>query len=90
MELNFCFQKAITLNADQDADAFWEELEKCIRKSKYIIIDGGMKDYGHEQIIMRFIDKYKAFVDYFFTSMETAHGKAYVKLRQSWKKIYIV
>lgn len=77
----FCAGKAITINAEQDSDAFFDELEQSIKKSKYIIVEGCMKDYGHEQILMRFIDKYKMFVDYFYTSMENVYGRTYIVLK---------
>lgn len=82
MWVNFCFHNAVVLNADQDADVFWEKLEESIRKNKYIVIDGSMKDYGHAQIVMRFIDKYKVFIDCFFTDIKMEHGRTYIKLKQ--------
>lgn len=79
---NFCFRNAMAIDADQDADAFWEELEGSIRKSRYITINGCMKDYGHAQIVMRFIDKYKAFIDYFHTDMKAVYGRTYIRLKE--------
>lgn len=74
-------EKAIRLSTSQEADALFDSLERAVSQSEYIIIDRSMHDYGPEQIIMRFLDKYKGFIEYYYVDMNVSHGCTYLKLK---------
>lgn len=74
-------EKAIRLSTSLEADALFDSLERAVSQSEYIIIDRSMHDYGPEQIIMRFLDKYKGFIEYYYVDMNVSHGCTYLKLK---------
>lgn len=74
-------EKAIRLSTSLGADELFDSLEKAVSQSEYIVIDRSMHDYGPEQIIMRFLDKYKGFIEYYYVDMNVSHGCTYLKLK---------
>ncbi len=74
-------KKAIRLSTSLGADELFDSLEKAVSQSEYIVIDRSMHDYGPEQIIMRFLDKYKGFIEYYYVDMNVSHGCTYLKLK---------
>lgn len=81
INLNSFENNAVRFSTSLDADELFDSLEKAILKHEYIIIDKSMHDYGPEQIIMRFLDRYKSFIDYYYVDMNIPHGRTYLKLK---------
>lgn len=81
INLNTFEIKAVRLSTSLGADELFDSLEKAISQNEYIVIDGSMHDYGPEQIIMRFLDKYKGFIEYYYVDMDIPHGRTYLKLK---------
>lgn len=75
------FKNAVEISTICEADALFESLESSVKKNRYITIDRSMHDYGIEQIIMRFLDKYKKFIEFYYVDMKFEYGKTYIKLK---------
>ena len=82
IDLNAFEKKAVRFSTSVGADELFDSLEKAVLKNMYIVVDESMHDYGPEQIIMRFLDKYKRFIEYYYVDMDVSHGRTYLKLKK--------
>lgn len=80
--LKYIFRNAYVTNIQMDADELFVRLENAATENEYIMICDSMHDYGPEQIILRFLDKYKSFISFYYTDMSYPHGCMYIKLRE--------
>ena len=62
-------------------DKLFATLEHSITENEYIIINGSMHDYGIEQVVMCFLERYKMFVEYYYVDLGIPDGKHYIKLK---------
>lgn len=76
------FDSAVKINMEGNADELFDKLEAAAKKSKYIVIDRGMHDCGTVQILLRFLDRYKSLIDFYYTDMEAPFGRIYIKLNK--------
>lgn len=81
INLNIFEEKAVRVSTLTEADELFDSLERAVSESEYIIVERSMHDYGPEQIVMRFLDKYKGFIEYYYVDMSIQHGRTYIKFK---------
>lgn len=80
-------KKAIKMNTLVGADKLFTDLEQAITETEYIVVNNSMHDYWVEQAIMTFLNRYKIFIEAYFTDMGTKYGTTYIKLKSKRKSI---
>jgi len=61
-------ERAVRVSALMEADRLFDALEDAASKTACIIVENGMRDYGTEQVILCFLDRYKMFLEYVHTA----------------------
>ncbi len=80
-------KKAIKINTLVGADKLFTDLEQAITETEYIVVNNSMHDYWVEQAIMTFLNRYKIFIEAYFTDMGTKYGTTYIKLKNKRKSV---
>lgn len=74
-------KEAVQINAMVGNDELFAALEQAMTENEYIIVNGSMHDYGVEQVIQCFLDRYKLFVESYYADLSDQQGKLYIKLK---------